>query len=74
MNSDFIKSLFARRRPRPKPAMVPVGRALLTELESMEPGQIMNIMDVDGREFAVIATDDLRHIAERAGMRLKGDL
>lgn len=68
MSTEFYRNLLTKRRPRPAPADVPVGMRLIRELEEMEPGQVMHIENIGGRQFSIIATDDLQHILERAKM------
>jgi hypothetical protein len=69
VSTEFYRNLIMRKRPRPKPAVITVGAALLQELEAMQPGEFMIISDVGGRQFSVIATVDLEYVLERARMR-----
>jgi hypothetical protein len=71
LNSEFIRRLYVTPRSAPATGRVPVGAVLLEEMAAMRPGQVMKMRDIDGRDFAVIAMEDLEYITERAGMSLK---
>lgn len=49
---------------------VPITGALLDEIETLKPGQIMTLKDKHGREYGLLHLDDLEHVLAKAGLRL----
>ena len=73
MSIDIVRRLLVKR-PRPEPGPIHIGQRMARELAAMQPGEVMRITDIEGRDFGIIALDDLQFMAERAKMVLSGDL